>query len=88
MASITSGDKVYFEYETSQAINKLQMTFTSEEGKKFTVYAKEVSTTPYVEIPSDAEGTYSLTDVVIYTSNSSTAYSKDGKNNTQKFNST
>lgn len=79
-------DKVYVNVQTSEKLNSLKLVFTSTDGKTFTVYAKDLSTKPYIEIPSSTVGgTYSLTSAIIATSKSSTAYSKDGGNDTEKF---
>lgn len=79
-------DKVYVNVQTSEKLNSLKLVFTSTDGKTFTVYAKDFSTKPYIEIPSSTVGgTYSLTSAIIATSKSSTAYSKDGGNDTEKF---
>ena len=79
-------DKVYLNVQTSEKLNSLKLVFTSADGKTFTVYAKDLSTKPYIEIPSSTVGgTYSLTSAIISTSKSSTAYSKDGGNDTEKF---
>lgn len=79
-------DKVYVNVQTSEKLNSLKLVFTSADGKTFTVYAKDLSTKPYIEIPSSTVGgTYSLTSAIIATSKSSTAYSKDGGNDTEKF---
>ena len=79
-------DKVYVNVQTNEKLNSLKLVFTSTDGKTFTVYAKDLSTKPYIEIPSSTVGgTYSLTSAIIATSKSSTAYSKDGGNNTEKF---
>ena len=79
-------DKVYLNVQTSEKLNSLKLVFTSDDGKTFTVYAKDLSTKPYIEIPSSTVGgTYSLTSAIISTSKSSTAYSKDGGNDTEKF---
>ena len=81
------GKRVYLDIKTSDQINSLKMVFTSTDNKTFTVYAKDLTEKePYIEIPSSAEaGTYTLTSVVISNIKSSTAYSKDGDNNTEKF---
>lgn len=79
-------DKVYVNTQTSEKLNSLKLVFTSADGKTFTVYAKDLLTKPYIEIPSSTvAGTYSLTSAIIATSKSSTAYSKDGGNDTEKF---
>lgn len=79
-------DKVYFNVQTSEKLNSLKLVFSSTDGKTFTVYAKDLSTKPYIEIPSSTVGgTYSLTSAIIATSKSSTAYSKNGENDTEKF---
>ncbi len=79
-------DKVYLNIQTSEKLNSLKLVFTSADGKTFIVYAKDLSTKPYIEIPSSTVGgTYSLTSAIIATSKSSTAYSKDGGNDTEKF---
>ncbi len=79
-------DKVYLNVQTSEKLNSLKLVFTSTDGKTFTVYAKDLSTKPYIEIPSSTVGgTYSLTSTIIFTPKSSTAYSKDGGNDTEKF---
>jgi len=80
-------EKVYLNVQASQKLNSLKLVFTSADGKTFTVYAKDLTgTKPYIEIPSSTVGgTYSLTSAVIATSKSSTAYSKDGGNDTEKF---
>lgn len=79
-------DKVYVNIQTSEKLNSLKLVFTSADGKTFTVYAKDLLTKPYIVIPSSTvAGTYSLTSAIIATSKSSTAYSKDGGNDTEKF---
>ena len=79
-------DKVYVNVQTSEKLNSLKLVFTSNTGKSFTVYAKDLSTKPYIEIPSSTvSGTYSLTSAIIATSKSSVSYSKDGINDTEKF---
>ena len=80
-------DKVYLDVKASEKLNSLKLVFTSADGKTFTVYAKDLTgTKPYIEIPSSTVGgTYTLTSAVISTSKSSTAYSKDGGNDTEKF---
>lgn len=79
-------DKVYVNIQTSEKLNSLKLVFTSADGKTFTVYAKDLLTKPYIVIPSSTvAGTYSLTSAIIATSKSSTAYSKDGENDTEKF---
>lgn len=79
-------DKVYLNVQTSEKLNSLKLVFTSTDGKTFTVYAKDLSTKPYIEIPSSTVGgTYSLTSAIIATSKSSSAYSKNGGNDTEKF---
>lgn len=80
-------EKVYLNIQTIEKLNSLKLVFTSTDGKTFTVYAKDLtSTKPYIEIPSSTVGgTYSLTSAIISTSKSSTAYSKDGGNDTEKF---
>lgn len=80
-------DKVYLIVQASEKLNSLKLVFTSTDGKTFTVYAKDLTETKsYIEIPSSTVvGTYSLTSAVVSTSNSSTAYSKDGENDTEKF---
>lgn len=79
-------DKVYVNIKTSEKLNSLKLVFTSTDGKTFTVYAKDLLIKPYIEIPSSTvAGTYSLTSAIIATSKSSTAYSKDGGNDTEKF---
>lgn len=85
--SATVSDKVYLDVKTSEKLNSLKLVFTSTDGKTFTVYAKDLTgTKPYIEIPSSTVGgTYSLTSAIISTSKSSTAYSKDGGNDTEKF---
>lgn len=93
LASISLGstsakvsDKVYLNVQTSEKLNSLKLVFTSTDGKTFTVYAKDLSTKPYIEIPSSTVGgSYSLTSAIIATSKSSTAYSKNGGNDTEKF---
>ena len=79
--------KVYLNIQSSEKLSSLKLVFTSTDGKTFTVYAKDLaSRKPYIEIPSSTiGGTYSLTSAIISTSKSSTAYSKDGGNDTEKF---
>lgn len=86
-SSTKVGDKVYININTSEKINNLKLVFTSNDEKTFTVYAKDLTTTkPYIEIPSSViSGTYSLASAIVSTSKSSTAYSKDGGNDTEKF---
>lgn len=81
------GEKVYLNVKASEKLNSLKLVFTSNDGKTFTVYAKDLtSKKPYIEIPSSTvSGTYSLTSLIISTSKSSTAYSKNGGNDTEKF---
>lgn len=81
------GDKVYVNIQTSEKLNSLKLVFSSTDGKTFTAYAKDLLIKPYIEIPSSTvAGTYSLTSAIISTSKISTAYSKDGGNDTEKFN--
>ena len=80
-------DKVYVNIQTSEKLNSLKLVFSSTDGKTFTAYAKDLLIKPYIEIPSSTvAGTYSLTSAIISTSKISTAYSKDGGNDTEKFN--
>ena len=81
------GKRVYLDVKTSAQLNSLKMVFTSTDNKSFTVYAKDLTEEePYIEIPSSTKaGTYTLTSVVISNIKSSTAYSKNGENNTEKF---
>ncbi len=80
-------EKVYLNIQTNEKLNSLKLVFTSTDGKTFTVYAKDLaSRKPYIEIPSSTVGgIYSLTSAIVSTSKSSTAYSKDGGNDTEKF---
>ena len=81
------GDKVYVNIQTSEKLNSLKLVFSSTDGKTFTAYAKDLLIKPYIEIPSSTvASTYSLTSAIISTSKISTAYSKDGGNDTEKFN--
>ena len=81
------GDKVYLNVQTSEKLNSLKLVFTAIDGTTFNVYAKDITgTKPYIEVPSSTKaGAYSLTGATISTSKSSTAYSKDGGNDTEKF---
>ena len=82
------GEKVYINVEANQKLNSLKLVFTANDDKTFTVYAMDLSEDkPYIEIPSSSVGgVYSLTSAVVSSSKSSTAYSKSGGKDTERFN--
>ena len=80
-------DKVYLNIQTSEKLSSLKLVFTSPDGKTFNVYAKDLPSKPYIEIPSStASGIYSLTSAILSTAKGSTAYSKEGGTDTEQFN--
>ena len=85
--SVKVSEKVYLNIQTSQKLTSLKLIFISTDGKVLSVYAKDImGTNPYIEIPSSTiAGTYSLTNAIISNSNGSTSYSKEGGNDTEKF---
>ncbi len=85
-STVAVGDKVYLTVQASEKLTDLKLTFNTADGNAMIVYGKSLDSKPYFEVPSSTiAGTYSLTSVVISTSNSSTAYSKDGGNDTEKY---
>lgn len=86
-SSAKISDKVYINVSASEKLSSLKLVFTSADNKTFNVYTKNLATSkPYIEIPSSVVGgTYTLTGAVLSTSETSVAYSKDGLNNTEKF---
>ncbi len=81
------GEKVFIDVDASEKLDSLKLVFTSNDDKSFMVYANDIEDDkPYFVIPSSTEaGTYSLTGAVISSTKSTTAYSKDGKNDTERF---
>ena len=82
------GDKVYFDIMTSEKVTSVILTFTSNDKKSFKVYAKDIeNVNPYFEIPSSvSNGLYNLSSVILSSDIKSVMYTKNGKDNTEKYN--
>lgn len=84
--SVKVSDKVYLNVNASEKLSGLKLVFASADNKTFTVYAKDLESNPYIEIPSSAiAGTYTLTNVILTSSNGSTVYSNTGGIDTEKL---
>lgn len=80
-------EKVYVNYETSEVPVEMMLTFVNKNSEKMTVNVKSVEKDPYFIVPTTSKaGTYELKSATILSDSNTYTYTKDGSNQTEKFN--